>query len=705
MPRPRKWTTDGERRQAQNTKRKYERATKPVKSGHRFTGIDGEGTGEWNNHTYVLLGIGNATTVESTDGEPLTLPKIFQGLWEQYTADPNSVYAGFFLTYDFSQWFRGLTEERAMMLFHPEKRKRRPKEIDKETGEVLEENPLGPFPVRWGEWEFDLLGMKRLKIRRAGSKSWMFINDAGSFFQASFLSVIDPKEWAEPVVTEEEYRIIKEGKENRDAAVLDDDMRRYNALENEVLSRVLVRLDAGLQRVGIKLGKDQWFGPGQAAQAWLTKVQCPTGKMVRDSIAVNRAHGDILHKGRMSYYGGWFEIFAHGHMPGITWEYDINSAYPFTASRLPCLLHGRWRSDNSPIRNDARASDYRIVHAAVLGSDPVCGTMLHRRRDHSIMRPWKTAGWYWESELAAGMRAGIIDRVEVMEGDRYQPCDCPNPLRELAGLYSERLRVGKNTPEGKAYKIIYNSVYGKFAQSVGNPKFGNSLYASLITSGTRTMILDAIAEHPEGTNALVMVATDGVYFRTRHDRLDIGIQMGQWEEKEKGQLTLFKPGVYWDDSVREQIRNGENPRFKSRGISARALAQEIANIDRDFSRWNERGGLQEWPSVRIDSSFSMITPLQALQRGKWELAGTIGHEANELCTGCSGAHIVQDSDPVQKRRGPVYKPGDIWRSHPWPDAGTETESTPYDKAFGQPDPDEYGVTDDGTVIDGWKING
>jgi hypothetical protein len=44
--------------------------------------------------------------------------------------------------------------------------------------------------------------------------------------------------------------------------------------------------------------------------------------------------------------------------------------------------------------------------------------------------------------------------------------------------------------------------------------------------------------------------------------------------------------------------------------------------------------------------------------------------------------------------------GGIWRSFPHP--GGE-ESVPYDKAFGQPDPDEYGITDDGTVRDSWKL--
>lgn len=699
MPRPRKWADNAERRQAQNDRRRTERSSKSIQ--HDFISIDGEGAGEWKNHTYVLLGIGNAQTDQ--DGGQLTFQRIMSALWEQYSAHPTSVFAGFFLVYDFSQWFQTLPEERARMLFHPELRKRRPKRIDMETGEVLEENPLGPFPVYYREWEFDLLGMKRFKLRKIGSKNWMYVNDAGSFFQASFLQVIDPAEWTVPIVTDEEYAIIKEGKEKRDTAALDNDMRRYNALENAIFPRVLDKLDQGLQRAGVRLGKDQWFGPGQAAQAWLQHIKCPTGEMVREAITRNGTDRDILGLGRMSYYGGWFEIFAHGHIPETSWEYDVNSAYPYIIASLPCLLHGRWQRNDGMVDHDARGNTLRIVKARVLGSDRVCGAMLHRRKDHSILRPSQTMGYYWESEIAAAIRAGVIDEVEVIEGVEYRACDCPPPLRGLGGLYDERIRVGKNTPEGKALKLIYNSIYGKFAQSIGNPKFGNSIYASRITSGCRTMILDAIATHPRKTNDLLMVATDGVYFHSQHPGLELGTKMGQWEEAQKQNLTLFKPGVYWDDKARERIAKGKSPRFKSRGISAEAFARSISDIDTKFQRWNI-GANPDYPSVTFTSGFSMITPLQALQRGKWELAGTLGHDPNELCPGCPGAHLLQDSDPVQKRRGPVYQDGDIWRTHPWPDGGENLESTPYDRAFGQPDPDEYGITDDGTVIDGWRIN-
>src|SRR5690606_895113 len=107
--------------------------------------------------------------------------------------------------------------------------------------------------------------------------------------------------------------------------------------------------------------------------------------------------------------------------------------------------------------------------------------------------------------------------------------------------------VGKNSSHGKAYKLIYNSAYGKMAQSIGNPKYSNPIYASLITTGCRTMITHAIATHPKKTKDLLMVATDGVYFRSPHPSLEIDkSRLGAWDESIKRNLTLFMPGIYWD---------------------------------------------------------------------------------------------------------------------------------------------------------------
>lgn len=686
MPRPRKWENDSQRRQAQNDLRKLRRSEHKV----HFVGVDGEGLGRWRDHKYVLLGVGNRQA-ENADG--LRFSEIMQHLYGCYEQELGAAFVGFFLGYDFTQWLKTLPEHRARMLLTEEGRQKRRR---------IKHPQLGPFPVEWDGWEFDILGMKRFKLRPSGQeKRWMYVCDAGPFFQASLMSVIDPRKWDKPIVSQEEYEILAEGKAQRDNAILDENMQKYNALENRVLARLMDRTNLGLTEAGIRLKKNQWFGPGQAAQAWLSQVHAPTGATIRDSIQKPIPQTELLDAARSSYYGGWFEIMAHGHIPANSWEYDINSAYPYIISRLPCFLHGSWKHSGHTGKRDILRTNgtmLTLVHGRCKGSDPRIGAMLHRRDNHSICRPWETAGWYWRHEVLAAQEAGLIDEIEIWETWTYDPCGCKPPLRGIAGLYDQRLAVGKNTPAGKAYKLVYNSVYGKFAQSVGDPKYGNSFYASLITSGCRTMILEAIASHPERSNSVLMVATDGIYFRHRHPALPLSDRLGEWEETTHANLTLFKPGVYWDDRARKAISNGETPAFKARGISAKTFANQIATVDAHFSRWPEwfpherdpDGPREGWyPKITFTSGFSMVTCQQALQRGKWFLAGSVGTQ-----------ELTQDADPILKRHSGYYEDGVYW-SRPYKDGGPRIESTAYDKRFGQPDPDEYGINDDGTVKDQW----
>jgi hypothetical protein len=306
----------------------------------------------------------------------------------------------------------------------------------------------------------------------------------------------------------------------------------------------------------------------------------------------------------------------------------------------------------------------------------------------------------------------LIHDVTYFEVIEYQPCGHKPPLRGLAGLYEGRLRIGKDTPQGKAYKLVYNSCYGKLAQSLGDPTYANPCYASLITSGCRTLILDAIARHPDKAQAVAMVATDGVYFLSRHPELDglLSDRLGEWSRDEKHTLTLFKSGVYWDDHSRELINAGKAPRFKARGINAADFARSIADVDALFDTWNpDEAPKVDWPVVKFRSRFSQTSVLQALQwtegikqpglrEGRYRfLAGQVSN----------GKELEQRAQPEVKRDylALSYDTDDgVWRTEPWEGRGLPP-STPYERRFGLDLElsawDEY-VTPDGSVMLGFR---
>lgn len=635
-----------------------------------FIGVDGEGvTREDGTHDYVLLSVGDKSLFRE-DGAHLHWREIFKFLYDCYRENPEAAYVGFFLGYDFTQWFRTLPVSRAKSLLTKEG-------IEARNRRKSGGNPT-PFPVHIGDWEWecDILGTKRFKIRPGlgappgtpglkNTHGWMNICDTGSFFQMSFLSVLSGERGK--LVSESEYAVIEEGKARRSDAVFDRAMIKYNVLENDILGRVMAQLNDGFKAIGIQLKKEQWFGPGQAAQAWMKQIGAPTGEDVR-----NGTPDYAREAARKSYFGGWFEIFAHGVVPGNSYEYDINSAYPWMISQLPCLLHGKWSKGKNTVIGKGKGK-IRLLYGMAEGSNRHVGALPHRTPKGRVLRPMKTKGWYWEHEIAAAMNAGCLDTFKVEQWVSYEPCSCPPPFREIANLYQERLKVGKNTPHGKAYKLIYNSAYGKMAQSIGNPTFSNPIYASLITAGCRTMILEAIASHPKGLHDLLMVATDGVYFRTEHPNLVLDDErLGAWDGKKKKNLTLFMPGIYWDDATRESIRDGKNPKLKSRGISAGDLANCIDALDAQFATLSNFA--PEWPSIDLPVKFNMVTAVQALARGKWETCGKITTDSVRTI----------DSNPITKRVHTVLKWDEnehVMRSYAWTHQ-EPVESTPYDKLFG-----------------------
>lgn len=663
-------------------------------------------------HEYVLISVGDQSL--HNNGEPLDHEDIFAFLWEQYLEHPNAAFVGFFLGYDFTQWFRSLHYKSAYSLLTKDGIAARQPTKNSEM--------RFPFPVRDGgryftddgdeytrprKWEFDVLGMKRFKLRpyvrpeevptrivnhKDGTQSvvkvtrpWMYVCDVGPFFQCSFLKAIDPRTWDEPIVTAEEFDIISAGKAEREDARLNDDMIRYNLLENEVLARLMRKLNEGFVSDGIRLTKQQWMGPGQAAQEWMKKIGVPTGETVRDTVP-----RWALEAGRMTYYGGWFEIFNHGPVPGTSYAYDINSAYPAVIATLPCLLHGRWtRGVGKPGRLPSGA--YRMVYGTFKGRDSYVGPLPYREPDNTILRPHKVLGWYWWHEAKAAQRAGLLTTMDILEWVQYEPCKCDPPMSSIVDLYQGRLTVGKNSPSGKAKKLVYNSAYGKCAQSIGQPRFSNSIYASLITSGCRTQILDAIATHPTKSASLLMVATDGIVFKEPHPSLNIdGKALGAWDAEEYENLSLFMPGLYWHDKARDDIREGKSPSLKSRGVSAKYLGRIIDRVDK---RWIEYGPDVPPPRIGLTIDFAVVGAKQAIVRNRWETCGQV----------IRGAIRWLDGKPDAKRAGMNgYNAFGGLRSWPYGE-GSNLETTYYQPRFGDEidDIDEEGsyVTPDGSIGD------
>lgn len=616
----------------------------------QFIGVDGEGVNlNDGSHRYVMLSVGDDTLFSATG---LEHNRIFDFLYAAFERNPYHVFEGFYLGYDFSQWLKSLPEDLARSLYDPKLR----------TLRVGKTRIIKPVEV--DGWQIDIIATKRFKLRPVGKKRWMYVCDGGSYYQSSFLTAINPAYWPKPIVSGEEFAELVSGKDSRGDILSETDltwdgpimtaMREYNTLENRALSRVMHELAAGYESVGIKPGRDAWYGPGSAAQAWIRSLDVPTPLLREDVCKV--VTSEQWQSAQNSYYGGHFETFMHGIIPGETYEYDIQSAYPDTIRRLPCICQGL-SEDEAPT----------FAHISAIGSDPALGPLPHRNDKGAITSPHLIKGWYPWEEIRAAQRAGLIDRLNYHQFLGIRPCEHPPPFAILADLFALRLSVGKNSAQGRAIKLVLNSVYGKLSQTVGAAKYSNPVYAALITGGCRTAILNAIATHPNKASELVMIATDGVFFRTPHPGLDLTPSiLGGWERNIHSNLTIMKPGMYWNDATRDAIANDEVVKIKSRGVSGSVLAGNIGELDDAFAAMTCEADL---PTIRQVVPFSFTSAKLALQQGKWERAGLIAYDKPRI-----------ESAQIGPKRRNLYRDGDVWRSEPG--LPENPESYPYQKDFG-----------------------
>jgi hypothetical protein len=644
----------------------------------RFVGVDSEGIGRGKNHRAVLLGVGESQFTASDTRKGLHWKEVFEFLYGEFERDPKAAYVGFYLSYDFNQWLKSLPIQAARLLLTKQGR-----ELRKLTDGGIHRRQY--HPVRVDGWEMDLLGFKRLSIRprvctcieenaalrvrklpvhecQHEKLPWMHICDAGSFFQMGFAKVLDPALWKNdpdgPICSADEWAAICKGKDKRATAKLNEEMRFYNRLENVLLGRVMDRLARAFNSIGIRLAKDQWYGPGSTASQWL-----------RSKGAMQKRDLDTLIPDwfsdacRKSYFGGWFEIFSHGIIPGSSFNYDINNAYPFSTAQLPHICDKcRYRQGHGePPGNSA----YVLVQATVFGSNQRIGPVPYRDSNGSILRPSTAKGWYWLYELEAAKRANLVKKVTYHEWIQFIPCGDDPPFADIRTLYELRLSVGKASAKGLAIKLNNNSLYGKFAQSVGSAPYNNWFYASYITSYCRTQILDAIATHPGGTESVLMVATDGICFDSPHPTLPVSTKLGEWEATEYIDLCLFKPGVYWHRLGIEALLQ-----VKSRGVPKEEFKQALGLVEDQFWLMHQQGGFntqipgsllaeygapgewalrgeQGWPHFRVPVKFRMKSCKQALNEGKWNSAAEVQEQV----------WLLQDSDPQNKRRRPRYNPG------------------------------------------------
>ena len=475
----------------------------------RWIGVDGEGVGR-DPHRYVLLACSEGDYIESRTG--LSTVDCLEFLLDLSTRDARV--CGYYLSYDWTMILKDLDNSALFTLFRPELRAR---------GNSFERVKFKKrYELHW------LAGA--MWIRDTKTKRKLTVWDLGKYYQGPFVNAL--QDWK---IREDVQKEIAAMKKRRSVFTWReiDRIRQYCFSEFEALAEFAGAVEQA--HTDADLTPRGWFGPGSTAGVLLKRHNIQE----RRGILPPR----MLEAVAIAFAGGRAEISRNGYVRGPIHGYDISSAYPYHASRLPCLEHGRWERVTRERDLGGRGRAHALVHGHIHHCPGSWGPLPVRLPKGSIVFPRGGAsGWWWRDEwLVArrGWRKGLkFDHAYVLR----QECDC-KPFEFIPALFDHRRAVGKETGEGKVLKLALNSLYGKLAQTIGKAQYASRAWAGMITSGTRAQVLELMLRHKSLDNVL-MIATDGL-FSTEQLEVDKQIVLGGWEHKEHDSITLVRPGIYW----------------------------------------------------------------------------------------------------------------------------------------------------------------
>lgn len=293
---------------------------------------------------------------------------------------------------------------------------------------------------------------------------------------------------------------------------------------------------------------DNWISSGYLAEKVLINnfVDIPR---------FNESPYAIQELARNSFYGGRFELIKKGFI-GECYLYDINSAYPYSLTKIPDIRNGKWVSGKKI--NPKAKIGFFFVQAKV--SDKVkISPFPFIKKNRTICYPsgkFKTFVTLAEL-LAVGNDPEI--KYSIIESYQFIPnSTCTYPFKKFIESQYDRRHLMKeeHNPLEHAIKVILNSIYGKTAQKTGK-RIGNMfnpIISATITGISRAQLYSFVKSN-NLENDVVAFATDSIACQKKIPNLD---------SKKLGEMKLDKSA---NDVI--FLSNGFyrfNKKWKNRGI-------------------------------------------------------------------------------------------------------------------------------------------
>jgi hypothetical protein len=436
-------------------------------------------------------------------------------------------------------------------------------------------------------------------------RSTTVVNDVFGYFQTSFVDTIS----AWKVTIQSEINRIKAMKDTRGDFTEEkwDEIQQYCVKECIYLAQLTDKLLNAIGSAG--LGSLGYYGPGSLAKWKLHERKIQQYFKAKGIIPSPMFHRYVLR----AYFGGRFDVAEAGYH-NDTWQYDINSAYPYQITKLPCLVHGKWKFCT---QYDATAKIAVWTVRWKLPNNTRWTPFPYRTKTGRIYYPYIGYGRYWQDEVREALellptykKEGKAS-IEVIDGWVFESnCDHkPGEFIQLMYDHRSKLKSDGNAAE-KPMKLTYNSMYGMFAQTKSKhlPPFQNFIWAGMITSGARAQLLRALRFSYDDA---LMCATDSILCRPNADLSGMKLSqtlLGYWDTEHTGKCWLIQPGLAWfpDKEKRAAKTRGHNPDdidgVKLRKLNFREGKRGWIRLTDMWKRWY-------WIRPKDDAHFTYFTKI------------------------------------------------------------------------------------------------
>lgn len=546
-----------------------------------FTALDGEGIDSGRNHYYnLLVARCNDLDIQAyyLPAEPLprlTTWDVFYFLMHRLYNLRQTTFVMFYFSYDVTKWLEDISTEDRETLFH--------------TGKVVVQDPLREIVYEVQYMPNKIFRLTHYYQENGKTKhSSITIYDVFGFFQKSFVKAL--KDWSI-----EDSEFIAEMKQKRGTFQQSDikNVLRYTLEECSKLCQLMNKVRDALYAEN--LFPKSWHGAGAIAKALFEREHSQNRIRIPAITDSPDLHEALLG----SYFGGRFELFRKGIFPR-TYQYDINSAYPYAMSQLPdftgCTIqfNREYTRDKYSIwfvrYNVLQSSGKRKIKNYYGTETFLSGPLPYRTKQGNILFPYFNpyGVWIHQIELQTVMALYGAANFDIVYGYSIKPRTTDKAFPFIEQMAARRLALKeKGDNRNIVLKLALNSLYGKTAEGQRNidyiPPYQNYYIAGFITAYTRATLLRESFQCGIGGSGIISFATDGIFATKPHRTiLESSAAFGQWEFSTLNHSVLYlQAGVYYSEE-----KAAINKR-RTRGFHADSL--DAATVFRIWKQFCDTG--------------------------------------------------------------------------------------------------------------------